>query len=62
MTGVRVGDIESLICYSVPVPMADNILGWDLVQPMFRDQTRYISASSFSVTRPSEETGRLQIT
>ncbi len=58
MTGARVGDIESWLYYSVPVPMADNIFRWGLVQPVFRDQTRNISASSFSVTRPSEETGR----
>ena len=52
-TGVCGGDIESYVYYSVPVLKADNILRRGLVQPFIWDQTRYISASSFSVTSPS---------
>ena len=37
----------------MPVLKADNILRRGLVQPFVWDQTRYISASSFSVTSPS---------
>ena len=37
----------------MPVLKADNILRRGLVQPFIWDQTRYISASSFSVTSPS---------
>ena len=52
-TGVCGGDIESYVYYSVPVLKADNILRRGLVQPFIWDQTRYISAFSFSVTSPS---------